>query len=494
VSRGLTLRTILASALLALAIGSAFTVLLVAVVDQSEARSQALHSRSQLSSSDTLLTLLSDLETGQRGFVITREERFLEPWRAARSALPEKARALARAASDPAQASRARAIERAAMSYIRDYSVPLVNAARRGDAWARSAAATEEGMQRVDSLRVRFDRFRASERDLVTALQDRIGRDSRRAVGGAAAGLAGSILLILLFGGYLARAIVRPLRRAAAMAGRLAEGDLAVRMPETGPAEVGQLERGFNAMASSLEAGHAELTASRARVVAAADQSRRRIERDLHDGAQQRLVSLALELREAEARVPPNQYELRSRLAETAEGVTAVLEDLQEISRGIHPAILSEGGLGPALKTLARRSTIPVRLDIDSGRRLPEHVEVAAYFVTSEALANAAKHSEASVVHVNFEANGGIARLAIRDDGVGGAEAGPGSGLIGLTDRVEALGGTILIVSPPGSGTSILVELPLEGISPPRGGREPRAPRAPLSIGSRELGSPLRGR
>lgn len=493
-SRGLTLRTILASALLALAVGSAFTVLLVAVIDQREARSQALRSRSQLASADALLTLLIDLETSQRGFVITRQERFLEPWRAARTALPGKAWALARAARDRAQAARARAMARAVTSYIRDYSVPLVTAARRGDASARSVAATEEGMQRMDSLRARLDRFRASERDVVAALQDRVGRDSRRAVGGAAAGLAGSILLIFLFGGYLARAIVRPLRRAAVMANRLAAGDLAVRMPATSPAEVGELERAFNAMASSLETGHAELTASRARVVAAADQSRRRIERDLHDGAQQRLVSLALELREAEARVPPNQYELRHRLAETAEGVTAVLEDLQEISRGIHPAILSEGGLGPAIKTLARRSAIPVGLHIDSGRRLPEHVEVAAYFVASEALTNAAKHSEASVIHVSFETQDGNARLAIRDDGVGGAEPGAGSGLIGLTDRVEAIGGTIAIVSPPGAGTSILAEFPLAGISPARGDREPRAPRAPLSVGSRELGSPVRGR
>jgi signal transduction histidine kinase len=479
--RGLTLRTVLASALLALAVASGFTVLLVAVVDQREARSQALHSRSQLTSADGLLTLLIDLETGQRGFVITREERFLEPWRAARTALPVHARALARDASNPAQASRARAIARAASSYIRDYSVPLVKAARRGDASTRSVAATEEGERQMDSLRSRFDRFKQHERDIVAALQDRVGRDSRRAVSGATAGLVGSILLILVFGGYLARAIVRPLRRAAAMASRLAAGDLAVRMPETGPAEVGELERAFNAMASSLETGRADLTASRARVVAAADQSRRRIERDLHDGAQQRLVSLALELREAEARVPPNQYELRDRLAQTAEGVTGVLEDLQEISRGIHPAILSEGGLRPALKTLARRSAIPVGLDLESGPRLPEHVEVAAYFVASEALTNAAKHAEASVVDVNFEVRQGIARLAIRDDGVGGAEPGAGSGLIGLTDRVEAIGGTIAIVSPPGGGTSILVELPIE-TRLASGGREPRAPRAPLSI------------
>jgi signal transduction histidine kinase len=246
------------------------------------------------------------------------------------------------------------------------------------------------------------------------------------------------------------------------MAARLAGGDLAVRMPESGPAEVGDLERAFNTMAGSLETSRAELTASRARVVAAGDQSRRRIERNLHDGAQQRLVSLALELREAEAGVPDEQHELRNRLAATARGVAGVLEDLQEISRGIHPAILSEGGLGPALRTLARRSPIPVELDLETDRRLPENVEVAAYFVTSEALANAAKHSQASVIHVDLRARDGTVRLAIRDDGLGGAEPGHGSGLIGLIDRVEAIGGSLHLESPAGSGTSLVVELPIE--------------------------------
>jgi signal transduction histidine kinase len=235
-------------------------------------------------------------------------------------------------------------------------------------------------------------------------------------------------------------------------------------MPETGPAEVGDLEHAFNTMAGSLETGRAELTASRARVVAAADASRRRIERDLHDGAQQRLVSLALELREAEATVPPDQHDLKTRLADSAKGLTGVLEELQEIARGIHPAILSEGGLGPALKTLARRSAIPVELDLRADRRLPERVEVAIYYVASEALTNAAKHSQASVVRVDFEARDGIARLAIRDDGVGGTEPGRGSGLVGLTDRVEAIGGTIAVTSPAGSGTSLLVELPVEDV------------------------------
>jgi signal transduction histidine kinase len=460
---GLTLRTALASGLLALIVASVFAVMLVAIVDQRDARDLALHSRAELDTADGLLKLLIDLETGQRGFVITRRERFLEPWRAARTALPTQARKLARLADDPPQPARAREIAQGVTSYIRDYSVPLVNAARRGEASVRSVAATAEGKRRVDALRAQFDRFRDSERDLVQARQDRIDDDGQRAIVAAAAGLGGSAVLILLFGVYLARGIAGPVRRAASMAGRLASGDLGVRMPETGPAEVGELERAFNTMAGSLETSRAELTASRARVVAAADQSRRRIERDLHDGAQQRLVSLALELREAEATAPPEQHELKRRLAETAKGLTGVLEDLQEISRGIHPAILSEGGLGPALKTLARRSAIPVELELRAAGRLPEQVEVAVYFVASEALANAAKHSQASVIHMDFETQSGIARLVIRDDGVGGAAPGDGSGLVGLTDRIEAIGGTIEVASPAGGGTSLIVELPIEG-------------------------------
>jgi signal transduction histidine kinase len=452
---------------LAVIIGGVFTLLLVTIVDQRGLRTRALQSRAHVAASDGLLKLLIDLETGQRGFVITRKESFLEPWRAARRVLPARARALARSADDPAQARRADVIAQAVTSYIRDYSVPLVSAARRGERSARSVAATEEGKRRVDLLRAEIAGFRESERDLVGADQNRVGAAGRRAIVLASAGLVGSILVILLFGAYLARAIGRPVRRAAAMAGRLAGGDLAVRMTETGPAEVADLERSFNTMAGSLEKSRADLTASRARVVAAADQSRRRIERDLHDGAQQRLVSLALELREAESTVPPELGELRGRLAKTAKGVAGVLEDLQDISRGIHPAILSEGGLGPALKTLARRSSVPVELDLRLEGRLPEQVEVAAYFVAAEALTNAAKHADASVIHVDFEARNGIARLEIRDDGVGGAHPGRGSGLVGLTDRVEAVGGTLALKSPAGAGTSLVIELPIEAADPP---------------------------
>jgi PAS domain S-box-containing protein len=215
------------------------------------------------------------------------------------------------------------------------------------------------------------------------------------------------------------------------------------------------------ATAISNAQARTDLAASRARVVAASDQTRRRIERDLHDGAQQRLVSLGLGLRAAREAVPSDQAELRQELAHVADGITEVLGELRELSRGIHPAVLSVGGLDPALKTLARRSAIPVELDIGTHARLPERVEVAAYFVVSEALANAAKHARASLVRVGVRLHDGRLTVQICDDGVGGAEPSRGSGLIGLADRVEALGGTIGVLSQTGTGTRIVAELPV---------------------------------
>jgi signal transduction histidine kinase len=159
--------------------------------------------------------------------------------------------------------------------------------------------------------------------------------------------------------------------------------------------------------------------------------------------------------------VPPEQTELRSQLSNTAKGLAGAVEELQEISRGIHPAILSKGGLGPALRTLARRSAIPVELELHSDRRLPQPIEAAAYYVVSEALTNAAKHSHASAVWVDVETGDGLVHVSIRDDGVGGAAPGHGSGLLGLKDRVEALGGEIEIQSTTGSGTSLRVKIPL---------------------------------
>jgi signal transduction histidine kinase len=207
----------------------------------------------------------------------------------------------------------------------------------------------------------------------------------------------------------------------------------------------------------------AELAASRARIVAAADETRRRIERDLHDGTQQRLVSLGLELRLAQSLVPAGLPELTAEIGKVADELTGVIEDLREIARGIHPAILSEGGLGPALRTLARRAAVAVELDVAAIPRLPEPVEVAAYYVVSEALTNATRHARASVVEVDAAASGGTLRVCVRDDGAGGADPHQGSGLAGLKDRIEALGGTFSVHSPPGGGTTVSCELPVLG-------------------------------
>jgi signal transduction histidine kinase len=206
----------------------------------------------------------------------------------------------------------------------------------------------------------------------------------------------------------------------------------------------------------------AALTASRARIVAASDTTRRRIERDLHDGAQQRLVSLALRLQSREpAAVPPEAHALNEQLNGVAAELGEVLDELREIARGIHPAALAEGGLQPALKSLARRSTVPVRLDIGVEGRLPEPIELAAYFVASEALTNTAKHADASVVDIHLERSDDELRVRVRDDGCGGADVSRGSGLVGLQDRVEALGGHISLRSPPGGGTDLEIALPL---------------------------------
>jgi signal transduction histidine kinase len=616
-----------ATAALAVVVGASFAVLLLALREERKASRLVAESQRVLVAANELERLVIDLETGQRGFVLTGEELFLEPWSQARAALPDAIGNLETATVVPSQDARARQIGAAIDAYIAGYSVPLVDAARRGDPSAGSVAATAEGKQRVDELRSEFDQLLSEERALDVARQDRADGATRWAIAAATGGLVGSVVIILAYGGYLTRSIVVPLRRASAMAGRLAGGDLRVRMPENGAGEIGTLERSFNTMATSLEestddvarlldqqaalrrvatlvargvspteifdavtaavgellgadtsrlvryeadgtaavvaahgatelssvgtrmplhqdtisalvlrtgrparlavesasgsvAAHlrevgissavgapvvvagqlwgvivaawrdveaapaeaearigeftelvataianadsrAELAASRARVVAAADDARRRIERDLHDGVQQRLVSLSLELRATDAALPSEMDRVKTELAHTAQGLAEVVESLQEVSRGIHPAILSKGGLGPAVKALARRSGLAVELHLRTDRRLPEAVEVAAYYVVSEGLTNAAKHARASVVHVDIEADDRSLRLSVTDDGAGGADPRLGSGLTGLRDRVEAVGGTLDLTSSAESGTAIAVTMPL---------------------------------
>jgi len=230
------------------------------------------------------------------------------------------------------------------------------------------------------------------------------------------------------------------------------------------PADTEARLTGFTELAATAIANaesQAALAASRARIVVTADQTRRRIERDLHDGAQQRLVSLALRLRDAQAVVPPGAGELAQLLDGAVTDLRDVLNELRETARGLHPAILAEGGLRPALSALARRSAVPVGLEVDVAGRLPEQTEMAAYYVVAEALTNAAKHAHASVVDVQVDARDDMLRVHVRDDGLGGASFGDGSGLIGLKDRAEALGGQLRLDSPPGAGTALAVTLPL---------------------------------
>jgi signal transduction histidine kinase len=213
-------------------------------------------------------------------------------------------------------------------------------------------------------------------------------------------------------------------------------------------------------MAIANAQARTDLSASRARIVTAADVARRRLERDLHDGAQQRLVSLALKARMTEVALPEGQDAIKAQLAEIVQGLGDVSEELRAISRGIHPAILSKGGLGPALRSLACRSTVPVELDVDVPNRLPDRVEVAAYYVVAEALTNTARHAHAAEVKVSAKATDGHLDLMISDDGAGGADPANGSGLIGLVDRVEAVGGHLSVSSPAGVGTSLAATIP----------------------------------
>ena len=572
---GLTSRTVVASTILAATVGASFVFSLVAISAERDWERQVTGSLEELALVNELERLVIDLETGVRGFLLTHEERFLEPWDEARAAFPDRAEELVGLTDDPVQDPLARQITRRRRVVHRRLRGPArgsgaAQTTRRLRAWRPTA----EGKQRVDAIRAQFDRYRdvgsgparaaprprqrrcsasdprrdgrtrwvaaadrplcrlhrQSDRDADTS-HGRHGRPSRRrrprhatagnghrrdrfarplvqrhgplargesrrphpAAGGAGRAPAGRHarrpgsapgrdLRRGRRGGR--RADRRRHRRRGSLrdrrcrdrrrrAGRGCRGDAGRDALGTGrcPGDNGgaadrprrsrrrglldgasspiadELRRlGVRSLVASpiIVEGHlwgamvawtkgeplspdteermanftelvataianaesrAELTASRARIVAAADDTRRRIERDLHDGTQQRLVAVGLELRAAQAMVPPELHELTGQLSKVVQDLAAAINDLQEVSRGIHPAILARGGLGPALRTLARRSALPVELDVRGDRRLPDRVEVAVYYVVSEALTNAAKHARASVVHVDLEAD-----------------------------------------------------------------------------------------
>ncbi|MEW2513366.1 HAMP domain-containing protein [Streptomyces sp. NPDC046870] len=454
-------RVVVASGFLVLLISLAFALLFRSSVNLRASQRLAQRSQELLLAANQVRNSVVSLQTDMRGYELTGHTRFVKRWQAAQAALPKEIETLTRLA-DSAQRIRTEQVRRAGFAYVgKAYSMPLPDVVNHGLPAMRPTATGAELDRRVEAIRIECHRIVVTERTLAATREERAAAVADQAVVATIGGLTGTVVLVVGFAVYVTRAVVRPVRRAAAMAGRLAGGDLTARTPETGVGEIGVLERSFNRMADSLEESHAELSTSRSRIIAAADQARRRIERDLHDGAQQRLLSLVLELRAAQNAVPVDRPELRARVVRVGETLLAALDDLRELARGIHPAILSEGGLPPALRALARRSLVPVELDVDVPRRLPEPVEVAAYYVVSEALANTAKHARASCVRVRAHAGDDVLLLCVHDDGVGGAVPGQGSGLVGLSDRVGALGGTLTLHSPSGHGTTLRARLPL---------------------------------
>jgi signal transduction histidine kinase len=214
--------------------------------------------------------------------------------------------------------------------------------------------------------------------------------------------------------------------------------------------------------AQAIANAHAreELAASRMRIVEASDAERRRLERNLHDGAQQRLVATSLAVRLAARRVNDDPA-VRAMLDGAGDELAQALEELRELARGLHPAVLTDHGLRAAIEAVADRTPLPVEVDVPFDDRLPERVEAAAYFVICEALTNVAKYAQASEVRVRVGRSDGVAQVEVADDGVGGADASGGSGLRGLADRVEALGGRLAVTSPEGEGTTVRAQLPV---------------------------------
>ncbi|MDX1511198.1 MAG: HAMP domain-containing protein [Nitriliruptorales bacterium] len=264
----------------------------------------------------------------------------------------------------------------------------------------------------------------------------------------------GGLLALLLSGSLLA-----PLDDLLTTARRVAAGRLDQRVDVTSSDEIGEVAGAFNEMLDAIERSSAEVRASRERIVAASDAERRRIERNIHDGAQQHLVALALRLRALEARLADDP----AAAAEAAAAVGAAqsaLGELRDLAQGLHPSILTSDGLAAAFELLADRAPVPVTVSADP-TRFPEIVESTAWFVASEALANVGKYAQATAASVSAVARDGNLVVEVADDGVGGALLDKGSGLRGLTDRVEAVGGTLSVDSRPGVGTTIIASLPL---------------------------------
>ncbi|WP_121714457.1 CHASE3 domain-containing protein [Streptomyces sp. E5N91] len=451
---GLTSLTVAASGLLALLIGLAFAVLLWAINDANNSTSARRASRTALVRAGNMEQLLVDLETGQRGYVITEHEEFLEPWEAARKALPSEVRQFTDSTTSREQRRAAEQITRGVESFLDDYSAPLVAKVRSGDPAAHSLAQATKGKRQVDALRAQFDEYMSDERVQLAERTDAAGANSRQAVLAAAIGLAASMILFTVFTALQHRAVVRPVRGAAAAAQELAGGDLSVRVTPSRIAEIGALGTSFNSMASSLQD-------SRRRIMESTEAVHRRTARDLHDGAQQRLVSLMIGLRLTRELLPDTETSAIDLLDQSIDNAQTAINELRELASGIYPLVLTVKGLVAAVRDLASRCPVPTVVECEGERRIPSTIESNAYFVVAEAVTNAVKHARASRIDVRLEF-GEMLRIKVSDDGIGGVgKATAGSGMTGLADRVAAFDGKLTIESPRGRGTTLLIQIPL---------------------------------
>jgi signal transduction histidine kinase len=626
--RRLTPHILIAAALVVVVTAIAFGALVQAIDDEHDASAHARAMRSELTEAHALERLLLELDSDVRSLAAGATSSS----RAQLDARIVELRARSEVVDDTDRSrvvGPALAVEALVDDYLDQRLAAIVAAAGvvpPGDVAAAVTAADDAR----DPVTAGFEAYRRAANDELVARQAESDRATER---GVRLAVAGVVVLVGLVGGfvvYLERRVLRPLRRAARMADRLAAGDLSARMPETGPAEIGALAHSFDTMASSLEAARsdlldivteqtslhqvaslvargatpdevfgvvcssvrgvlradlvlllrfdpgtvatvlardgdasgidpgsrwsmsgvdlpavflsesgdvrpvritaaqattdlaravrkegmtaatvapivvegdlwgavvagwtdptggptdpgaqtasftelvataianvetrAELVASRARVVAAADDARRRIERDLHDGIQQRLIAIGLELRLAQSLIPADASAFAADLDRISDRLSETVEELQEVARGIHPAILNQGGLVPAIRSIGRRSAVPTTIRAPAIEWLPAQVEVTAYYVVAEAVTNAMKHAEASGIDVVVDLTDGTLGLSVRDDGIGGADAAGGSGLVGLRDRVEAAGGRINVRSDVGAGTCIDVAIPV---------------------------------
>ncbi|GAA1567782.1 hypothetical protein GCM10009827_106880 [Dactylosporangium maewongense] len=626
---GLTRQVVGLCTVFAVALSAILAVMLTAVAKLDQEVRSARSSQAALISAGQLQSSVLAVASAERGYIITHDPRFMQSWEQARTAIPQQTTQLAGSVlGDPRQQARVQLLNQEITAYMSEESAPVVVGVHPGGP-ASDPVHLVDSQQRLDEIHTGFAQFHAIE--LRAAARQAAGADVAtvwaRAVAGA--GLAGSVLVMLMFATLVNRGIVRPVRAAAGMADQLAGGALSTRMPEDGPHEIGSLQRSFNTMATSLEShrddlnrfvaeqralrriatlvarasppqtvfsavtdevrellgadltmllryeldgaatvvaacsphdipvavgtrtilpphgaavhvyteqrpcwtrvgegtcvadpflsqygikvsvgapivvqgnlwgvlivmassdeqlspddaprtaaftdlaglavanlqARADLAAASVRIVEASDQARRKVERDLHDGTQQRLLALLLGLRQLQARTTAEPPGLADELATINADLAGTLDELRELSHGIHPAILTERGLESALKTLTRRSPVPAELHIHLPSRLPPNIETGAYYIIAEAFTNTAKHASASYVCVTVTADAHTLRLRIEDDGVGGADPSAGSGIRGLDDRVTALGGSSRLTSPPGQGTTLRFTIPLE--------------------------------